>query len=164
MKNISLDKEPIELLPNIKYIVIDAMYINEIRLEISNLINEDILNAIRSNVFPYTDTPFAEYTPEERVFTLDKIKKVDYDQIDPKERNAFSTDSGAIVFVNERVFVDFTSKFDYNELVDSSTELLNVAYWGSIVNNFDLSDIAIIISPGINSGVEFDGSGTYKIE
>lgn len=164
MKNISLNKEPIELTASIKYIVIDALYINEIRLEVSNLTNDNIFNEIRSTVFPYTETPFAEYIPMESVFTLDKIKKVDYDQIHSDDSSVFSTDSGVIVFVNEKIFIDFTSKFDYDELVDSSTELLNVGYWISIVNDFNLSDTAVIISPGANSGIEFDGSGTYKIE
>ncbi len=164
MKNISLNKEPIELAVGIKYIVIDALYINEIKLEIANLTSDNILNKIRSTVFPYTDTPFAEYMPIENVFTVDKIKKVDYDQIISVNSSMFSVDSGVIVFINEKIFINFTSKFDYEELVDSSIELLNVAYWSSIVNDFNFSDTAVIVSPGINSSIEFDGSGTYKIE
>lgn len=164
MKNISLTKEPIELAVSIKYIVIDALYINEIKLEIANLTNDNILNEIRSTVFPYTDTPFVEYIPMENVFTVDKIKKVNYDQIDSDNNSMFSVDSGVIVFINEKIFINFTSKFDYEELVDSPTELLNVAYWRSIVNDFNLSDTAVIVSPGVNSSIEFDGSGTYKIE
>lgn len=164
MKNISLNKEPIELAVNIKYIVIDALYINEIKLEIANLTNDNILNEIKNTVFPYTDTPFAEYMSMENVFTVDKIKKVDYDQINLDNSSMFSVDSGVIVFIKEQIFINFISKFDYEELVDSSTELLNVAYWGSIVNDFNISDTAVILSPGINSSIEFDGGGTYKIE
>jgi len=164
MKNISLNKEPVELAVNIKYIVIDALYINEIKLEIENLTKDNILNEIRNSVFPYTDTPFAEYIPMENVFTVDRIKKVDYDQINSGNSNMFSVDSGVIVFINEKIFSNLLLKFDYEELVDSSTELLNVAYWSSTVNDFNLSDTAVIISPGENSSIEFDGSGTYKIE
>ncbi len=164
MKNISLNKEPIELAVGIKYIVIDALYINEIRLECPNLIGDNLLNEIRSTVFPHTDTPLAEYTPLEKVFTVDKIKKVDYNQIDFEDSSVFSTDTGVIIFVNEKIFIDFISKFDFDELVDSSSELLNIANWSSIVEDFNFSDSAIIVSPGVNSGVEFDGSGTYKIE
>lgn len=164
MKNISLNKEPIELAVGIKYIVIDALYINEIKLEYQNFISNNIFNEIRNTVFPYTDTPFAEYIAKETAFTVDKIKKVDYDQANPEDKSVFSTDSGVIIFVNEKIFADFISKFDYDELVDSSTELLNIDNWSSISNNFNISDSAIIVSPGINSGVEFDGGGTYKIE
>lgn len=163
MKNISLNKESIELAVDTKYIVIDALYINNIRLEYPDLISNDPFNEIRRKVFPYTDTPFAEYTSREPVFTVDKIKKADYDQSD-SGGNMFSTDSGVIVFVNEKIFIDFILKFDYDELVDSAAELLNLAYWNSIVKDFKLSDFAIIVSPGVNSEVEFDGSGTYKIE
>lgn len=164
MKNISLNKEPIELAVNIKYIVIDALYVNEVKLELANLPNDNFLNNIRNSVFPYTDTPFAEYIPMENIFTIDRIKKVDYDQINSDNRSMLSVDSGVIVFINEKILINFTSKFDYEELVDSPTELLNLAYWSSIVNDFNLSDTAVIVSPGVNSSIEFDGSGTYKIE
>lgn len=164
MKNISLNGEPIELASNIKYIVIDALYINEIRAQIPNLKKDNIFNEIRSLVFPYTDTPFAEYMPEGTVFSIDKIKKVDYDKIDVEDVSIFSTDSGVVIFVNKDLFIDFASHFDYDELVDSPTDLVNVDYWKSIVSDLDLFDTAIVVSPGINTESEFDGSGTYKIK
>lgn len=163
MKNISLNGEPIELSVTIKYIVIDALYINDIRSELGNLNKGNIFSEVRSVVFLYTDTPFAEYIPEEKVFNLDQIKKVDYDKIDMNDIGVFSTDSGVVIFVNKELFVDFVSKFDYDELMDSSTDLLNLDYWNSVIDNFNLFDVAIIVSPGINTGADYQGSGIYKL-
>lgn len=163
MNNVSLNGEPIELSVTIKYIVIDALYINDIRSELGHLKGDDIFNEIRNNVFPYTDTPFAEYIPEEKVFRLDQIKKVDYDKIDVNDIGVFSTDSGVVIFVNKGLFIDFVLKFDYDELVDSPTDLLNLDYWNSIIADFNLFDVAIIVSSGINTDSDFNGSGIYKL-
>lgn len=119
MKNFSLNKESIDLICGIKYIIIDALYINDIKQELSNLKSEDIFDEIRSKVFPYTDTPFSEYIPLKDTFTLNQIKKVDYGQIADGDKTVLSTDSGVLIFINEKVFVDFVSKYDYGELVNS---------------------------------------------
>lgn len=163
MKNISTDKEAIELAISNKYIIIDPLYVNDIKLDVQDLAKDNVFSEIRRVVFPYTDTPFAEYISKKEIFTLEEIEKVHYDMIDNADRSMFSTDSGVILFIKEDCFIDFISKFDYDELTDSSTELLNLDYWRSLSKNFDLSDCAIIVSPGIKSGVEFDGSGTYKV-
>lgn len=163
MNNVSLNGEPIELSVSIKYIVIDALYINAIRAELAHLKRDDIFNEIRNIVFPYTYNPFGEFIPEEKVFRLDQIKNVDFDKIDVDEISVFSTDTGVVILVNKELFIDFASKFDYDELVDSPTDLLNLDYWNSIIDDFNLFDAAIIVSPGINTGVDFDGSGIYKL-
>lgn len=164
MKNISFNKEPIQLKCGIKYIIIDAIYLKDIRKEISNLNIDDIFNEIRNKVFPYTDTPFATYIPRKATFTLGQIKKIDYDQIIDGDKSILSTDSGVLVFINEKILKDFVLKFDYDEFVNSEIELINIAYWNFIVDSYNLLDIAFVVSPGINSGVDFDGSGSYKIE
>jgi len=82
MNNVSLNGEPIELSVTIKYIVIDALYINEIRAELAHLKRDDIFDEIRNIVFPYTYNPFAEFVPEGKVFRIDQIKNVDFDKID----------------------------------------------------------------------------------
>lgn len=163
MKNISTDKENIALAVNNKYIIIDPLYINDIKLDVEDLAKDNIFNEIRRVIFPYTDTPFAEYIPRKEIFTLEEIEKVHYDMINNADRTMFSTDSGVILFIKEDCFIDFISKFDYDELTDSSKELLNFDYWNYVSSNFDLVDCAIIVSPGINSGVAFDGSGLYKV-
>lgn len=164
IQNISLNREPVELRCGIKYIIIDALYINDVKQELSNLSSDNLINEVRIKVFPFTDTPFVEYTPKMKFFTINQIKKVEYDQIDFSKNNVLSTDSGVLIFINEIIFIDFVTKFDYGELVNSQTDLLNIFYWRSIVNNYNLLDIAIVVSPGVDFGVEFDGSGSYMIQ
>lgn len=132
-------------------------------VEIPDLAKDNVFNEIRHVIFPYTDTPFAEYICKKEIFTLEEIEKVRYDMIDNADSTMFSTDSGVILFIKEDCFIEFISKFDYDELTDSETELLNLDYWCSISDKFDVFDCAIIVSPGINSGVAFDGSGLYKV-
>ncbi|MGN7787294.1 hypothetical protein ACTJIJ_22360 [Niabella sp. 22666] len=163
IQNISLDKEPIKLKNGLKYIVIDALYINDVKQMLSTLNGNNIISEMRSKVFPYTDTAFAEYTPVKDSFTLNQIKKVDYDQIESSDTSILSSDSGALIFINEKIFLDFISEYNYNELVNTEIDLINTRYWSSLVSSFNLFDVAVIVSPGINSGVEFDGSGSYRI-
>lgn len=163
MKNISLNGEPVELTVSSKYIVIDALYINDIRSELGHLNKEDIFDEIRKIVFPYTYNPFAEFVPEGKVFRIDQIKNVDFNKIDVGDIGVFTTDSGVVIFVNKKLFLDFVLKFNYDELVDSPVDLLNLDYWNSIIDDFNLCDVAIIVSPGINTGVDFQGSGIYKL-
>lgn len=47
MENFSENYEPLELSPYEKYIVIDALYINDIRNELGSLDRSDFLNDIR---------------------------------------------------------------------------------------------------------------------
>jgi hypothetical protein len=114
MDNISLNKEPIELITGAKYIVIDALYIDDIKQRMAALNSDNILVEIRQKIFPYTDTPFAEYIPLKSTFTLDQIKKVDFDTIKLGDYSILSTDSSVLIFINEELLQDFASKFEYH--------------------------------------------------
>jgi hypothetical protein len=156
MSSISLENNNIELKANENYIVIDPLYINDI-----NDCGDKISNfeEIRKTCFPYTDTPFTSYKSNSTLFITDRIKKVKDNDL-----NAFSVDSGSIIFVKEDIFFDFIIYFDYNKLFDSTVELVNINYWKFISNKYDLGDVGLIVSVGINNFNEFDGSGTYKLD
>jgi hypothetical protein len=163
MKNISIENEPIELKIGVTYIVIDGLYINDIKEELENLEVDQLINDIREKVFQYTKTPFAEYTAHDKVFEVSQLKKTDYQEVQTADKSIFSTDTGLVVFLNEKRLLPFVKKFDYETLVDSLDEVINISYWESITADYDEDDIALVLSPGIDSGVEFEGSGTYKI-
>lgn len=91
-----------------------------------------MLEDIRTKVFPYTDFSFLEYSSNESHLKITQIKKVDYDQINEKDI-IFSTDTSVLIIVNERIFVDFLTRFDYNKLVDSNIEIINLEYWKNLV-------------------------------
>jgi hypothetical protein len=160
--NISLNKEDIQL--NVgRYLVVDALYLNEIKeyFKINKVLNS--IDDIRKLVFPYTNSPFAEYNSENAVFCIIQIKKIDVEKVDICEKKCFSVDSGLILFLQDSVLYDFLYKYDFEELVESNSEIINMKYWESLVASFDFKSIAAIVSPGIDSGFEFDGSGIYCI-
>lgn len=162
--NISINKEPIKVKNNIEYIVIDALYVDDIREKLSELEKDDIIKEIKNKVFPYTDTPFAQYIPKNNAVGIEQIKRTNNilseDRIIP---NIFSVDTGLLIFINRNKIINFVSKFSYNELINSKTEVLNTDYWKVITSDYSYEDIAVILSPGIDSGIDFQGSGTYYI-
>lgn len=160
MKNLSNNNEPLELSIGKQYYIIDALYLTEIKSEFlkANILPKDI----RNEVFPYTDTPFALYKPDESIFYVNQIIKVDYDEVVLTDFSFFSTDTGLIVFISEDILVEFLKDFNYEDLVDSENELINEKYWKQIVSNFKLTDIGLVLADS-DSQNDFDGSGTYKI-
>lgn len=161
--NISINKEPIKVKSNIEYIVIDALYIDDIREKLSELEKDDIINEIKNKVFPYTDTPFAQYIPKNNTVGIEQIKKSNISNEDIITPNIFSVDSGILIFINRNKIINFVSNFSYNDLINSKIEVLNINYWKVITSDYLYEDIAVILSPGIDSGVDFEGSGTYCI-
>ncbi|MNR35893.1 hypothetical protein D3C85_1537670 [compost metagenome] len=141
-----------------QYYVIDALYISDIKNEFlkANSLPKDI----RSEVFPYTDTPFALYKPNASTFSINQIIKVDYDEVVLEDLSFFSTDTGLIVFISEDILVEFLKDFNYEDLVDSENELINEKYWKQIISKFKLADVGLVLA---NLENDFDGSGTYKI-
>lgn len=167
MKNLSLDNEPILLTKNKNYIAIDALYIKEIKENFAVIDFENFKADIREKVFafPYTDIPFAEFKANESTFTINSIKKVNYENLVDNKKVALSVDSGIILIIAECIFIDFIvkSNFDFCKLVDTENEVINSEYWGDITSLFPFDAIALISSSGDESNYDFKGSGTYKI-
>lgn len=68
------------------------------------------------------------------------------------------------MFIKTSLFMDVVTGFDYYTLIDSTDlSILNINYWKAFTRNYKLTDLALIVSPGIGQGVDFDGSGLYKI-
>ena len=163
MENISLNNEPLRLRTGTTYIIIDALYLNDIKEYIENIGTNSIITKIKSIVFQYTDTPFAIYPAKESLFDISKIKKVNYSKVDVKDLYFFSTDTALMVFINEALLLQFAESFDYNELLDSADDLINFDYWSTIADQYDILDIGLLMSQGVNADTDFDGSGTYKV-
>lgn len=168
MNNISfLNKDCISIKEDELYIVIDSLYLMEIKSNISaleQLDNIDMLSKIRKEIFPYTDLPFAEYHSNSSLFNIEKIKRIEYDEALKTYQKAFSADTGLIVFLNINIFKEFILNFDYDVLVDDSIEIINLEYWNNIANNFAITDVALIYSIEEKDNIEFTGGGVYIIE
>lgn len=165
MFNISLDKENIILKEGQEYFIIDSLYLNIVKAK-KELVNSDTIDSdmrIKIFSFPYTQSPFVIYKAEENTFNINKIKKANIN--DPTE-NCFSTDTGTIILIRKSIFFKVLDKFDYNKLLnyDSNIDIIDYKYWENMVEDLNFYDIGLILSPGINQGVEFEGSGDYKID
>lgn len=160
MKNLSTRNEPLELSLGKQYYIIDALYLNDIKSEFlkANVLPKDI----RNEFFPYTDTPFALYKASKSIFSINQIKKVDYDDIILEDLSFFSTDTGLIVFLREDLLVDFLKEFNYDDLVNSDDELISEKYWKELISNFESTDFGLVLAD-MDSENDFDGSGTYKV-
>ena len=165
MENFSENYEPLELFPNQKYVVIDALYINDIRNELGSLDRSDFLNDIRKKVFPHTRVPFAEFIPIHSQLKIDDIQDVDYQSIIGIDKSVFSMDTSLLVFVNEKIFIDFVSEFDYDCLVDSDVDLINYSCWESVTGKYDVKYTALVLGGGLGAKCkyEFIGGGMYRI-
>jgi len=162
--NTSVNKESINLNKKKKYIVIDGLYLNSIKDELHSIDEKNLYSDIRNKIFPYSDTPFAEFIPRKTEFNINQIKRVPDDSLSlEKENNLFSTDTGLIFFVEVEIFLKFIKIYSYDDLLNSSTDIINKSYLENIFKNFPENSVGILLTPGIGSGVEFVGSGTYKI-
>lgn len=161
--NISLTGEDVMVKAGNSYYVIDALYINEIKTYSNELTGKITDQEIRQKVFPYTDNPFAKITPISNIFKVQNIKKVNNSTLSSLNENYFSCDTGLIILIRSSLLAKIIKDFDYDLLVDSLTEEINLNYWRKITEAKNYKDIALILAPGVNSGFQFEGSGLYKI-
>ncbi|HYD90648.1 MAG TPA: hypothetical protein VEA37_04070 [Flavobacterium sp.] len=163
MRNVSTKGEDIKLISDKCYYVIDALYLNNIKSEIDDLDMRFLDKDVEEKVFPYTEAPFAKITGR-GLFQVKNIKKIKYEDINPNDKNYFSSDTGLIIFVTEESFLAFLEGYDFNSLVDTIAEDINLNYWDGIASKFSQNALGLILAPGIDSEYEFEGSGIYKIE
>ncbi|MEM7110682.1 MAG: hypothetical protein AAF519_20805 [Bacteroidota bacterium] len=166
MLNVSTKGEELILKANEIYIVIESLYINDIKREINNLDKENLLSNIKDKVFPfpYTDIPFAMFSTHSESFPISSIIKINYDVIIESEKErCFSTDTGLIVILIPSILEKFVEYYDYEDLVDSMTSPINLDYWSKITSDIAQDEIGLVLAPGIDSGFDFEGSGVYKI-
>jgi hypothetical protein len=161
--NILINNGFLELKVGNNYIVIDALYINDIKEQISDLNEFNFLEEIKEKVFIYCNTPFVKYSPEKKFFTMNQIVKFFDETTDSDNKCVFSTDTGLVLFIEEKFIKEFIQLFNYDYLVDEKDDLLNLEYWNSIISNYEFNSFGIVVAPGINSGYDFGGSGRYYL-
>lgn len=167
MNNISINGESIILKPHTKYIALDSLYLTKIGKDAANLDEVILSDEIRNRIFPfpYTDIPFAEFISTESIFKISNIIKADYDKIEFTEKNKyFSSDTGMLVIIKFDFIKILSMNFNYEELVDTKFDGINLNYWNKITSQFEFEDIGLVMAPGFESGYEFEGGGVYKIE
>ena len=167
MNNISLNGESLTIKTNTRYIAIDGLYLMEIVKSAVNLDKDNLSDEIRNKIFPFphTDIPFSEFSINENIFKIDNIIKADYDNIEfSKKKKYFSSDTGLLIIIKLELIKSLTINYNYEELVDTEFDGINLNYWNKITSQFALEDIGLVMAPGFESEYEFEGGGVYKIE
>ena len=140
--------------------MIDALYISSMQ-KLEGSFDSELRNL--HLLFPYTDIPFAKYYAHEQVFYVERIKAISYDAIGTDKSQCLGVDSGVTLFIHADIFTIFAHNFSYDDLFSDPSQIYNENYWQLITDAYHRSYVACILSSGIGSGVDFDGSGTYKI-
>ncbi|AFD06142.1 hypothetical protein [Solitalea canadensis] len=161
MENISENGSSLILDAQKSYYVIDALYLSNINEQISSLNLLDLDNEIRMKVFPFTDSPYMKFKPLRNVLSVIEIRQ--NNETIKEKKECFDVDSGMIMLIDDKIFIEIVTKFNFGDLVDSQTSLINMVFWKGLTKQFELNQIGIILSPGVDSGYEFVGSGEYKI-
>lgn len=163
MNNISTNGEPIRIEAGVRYIIIDAMYLNDIKEKELDINSVDYWQNAKDDLFPYTDSPFAVTVFTTDTLHINQIKKNDNEEF-AEDPSLFSTDTGLILILKDEILHSFIKIYDYEKLVDCMVaDFLNAAYLQTLAGNFNLTDFAIVMAPGIDTGFDLDGSGIYSI-
>ena len=162
MKNYSLHGEDLMLEPSKVYYIFDALFLDKVKSKYE-LINSTNMDEIVDELFPYMEVPFTKIYLADALFKIKNVKKINHDQIKYDDQACFSSDTGLILLIEETEIKYLLKQFDYNELISSSTEDINIEYWKRITADHE-SRIALVLAPGIGSGFEFDGSGLFRVD
>lgn len=164
MNNISLNQESVKLSVGSTYIIIDGLYVSDIKKSIETFDKGVSIEEIQQIVFPYNAMALGEFVADDvAIFNVGRIKKVRYDKSLLAKKNVVSTDTGLLLFINRLAFWDFIERFDYDTLVDSNISLINEPFWQSLIKGHDITDFALIIPTVLGAGTSSGGSGIYEI-
>ena len=163
MENISLNGEPLKVDSGCIYVIIDALYLNDIKAALPDTKDSQSLSELRRSVFQHTETPFSERKFDFDILSIDRIKKVLNHDLHKSKHIYFSSDTGLVVVIKKEILFLFIKDYNYEQLVDDAVQPVSIDYWRSVVKALKATDVGLILAPGVESGYEFDGSGTYEI-
>ena len=146
--------------------LIDSLYLSDIKAEVDAIDKKNWETDIRSRIFPYTKTPFTLFEFNDLISPKElgphNIMRANNETDEPSR--CFSTDTGLLVVFRTDFLFELISYLDYDELVDTpDVSGINVKYWDAIEDEFEKECCGLILSPGVDSGFDFEGSGLFKL-
>lgn len=148
----------------------DILYSDEIKKKIDLFDNRELsISQIELMIFEWGGgTLIGEYFLSEKCgeinIEVSEIIKLIDDQ-SHLQSEVFSTDSGVICILDYNCMQEFLIRFNYDDFVDAvnSGNIIFEEYIKSIIK-YTGYYFAIISTPGINKGFDFDGSGSFFIK
>jgi hypothetical protein len=136
------------------------LFLSQIQNCINDIDTNNFDTDVKTNIFPYTDYPFAKLECKKGYLELSDIKNANISTINP---NCFASDTGLIKVVDAQILKSLVPIFDFYELTDTDDGLLNEAYWNNLISYFEPTSLGLILSASIDIGFDIVGGGTYEI-
>jgi hypothetical protein len=163
--HISEDGREISLLKNERFIVMDAMYLDEVRASGITIDYSNFIQEVKHKVFIYNKIPAAGMmSPDDGIMRIEWIRNVDYEEVKDSDESCFCTDTGLLLFIKEDLLQEFTLVFEREHLFDFRIGSLHYEYIQSLLDRFPMGSIGIVLEPGLDTGYDFTGSGCYRLE
>ena len=160
----------IEIFKKGKYVIVDPLYLNQIRDSIENLdeICEDLdlLYQLENEAFPYSGGYILGYLDiknDNTRINVSDFKNSKPEQLDVPQNKVkyclFTTDSGVVIICEIKTLLKLSQYADYDLLF--SKEGIDEIYFESLKKQLSENSLWILSTPGINHNIDFDGSGVY---
>ena len=161
----------IEIFRKGKYVIVDPLYLDQIRYSIENIDNIceglDLLYQLESEVFPYSGGYILGYLDIKKdnsmISVMDFKKSKPEDLPDPQNKDRFclfTTDSGIVIICEIHSLLKLSEYVDYDLLVNE--EGIDEGYLENLKTQSSENNLWILSTPGINHNIDFDGSGVYS--
>jgi hypothetical protein len=147
---------------NCKYVLIDALYINNIKKRIKDIDPNLLIEDYKNIIFPYARFPYAIYNNTSTTFEISRIKRNNYEFDDSNSAIFLDSDTGILIIIKENQLLNFAEKFDFGKLVDSD-DLVNLNYWEEITQDYLETDIGLIAHQLGRNQTDLSGGGEYMV-
>jgi len=157
--NFSHDR--VELIANERYLVIDPLYLKAINSHRVLAIGGKWLE-LQQVAFPYGENSFALFSIKKTFFSAEMIRDSNAEEQD-LEFMTLSVDSGAILFIGLDHLEAVLSRLEYDELFSDPISTVSSRHLLNVTRDIPKGAVALLLSPGTTSDVDFIGSGTYRL-
>lgn len=161
MPEANYSHERVELIANERYFVIDPLYLKRIKIH-RMLVAERKWLDLQQVAFPHGENSFALFSSKKSFFAVEMVRdNTDEDQ-DPDFR-CISVDSGSILFIVLDHMETVLFRLEYDELFSDPISIVSIKHLIDVARNLPKGAVALLLSPGTTSGVDFIGSGSYRL-
>lgn len=163
MNTLPLKGESIHLRKGNTYIIIDALYLNDIRLNLDKINLGDLRN-VKESVSPYNKFPFGIINLKGYGLFEINVKDILSTDYDNGDESCFSSDTGLVLIFRVSDLVFFVSMIDYDSLADNALSPEKFTFWDELRKIGGEETCALLLAQDVKSGYDFNGSGIYKID
>lgn len=179
MQQFSSDGSPVEIeLLSGSLLFIDPLYLQEIANHMPSVKSFPAGNKIHlvqqleKEVFPYSGgrlLGYKEVAGHTYTLHLSRLKRFDHTNKEKEQRSfrkeitAFASDSGSFLILDLANFDTLLKMLQYDDLTSAALEGRFATYQEKVNDALGNKAWAYVLSPGIHSGFDFQGSGSFYV-